>query len=119
MTNEQAKRLAHRIIDTWPGHVIKAHVWTEVLTDLDYNVALGVYEHLRDTDERPPPIARFRAIYRTVTPDYGWQEPADTGPIIDPAIGRQVARRAYIEDCLAHGRTPNLVWFDYVNGLVG
>ena len=119
MTNEEARRLALRIIDTWPGHVIKAYVWTEALTDLDHTTALGVYEYLRDRDERAPNIARFLAIYNNVNPSYGWPVPANTGEVITPHTGRQIARLAYAEECARQGRAPNWGWVDKILGNIG
>lgn len=84
MTPEQTAHLVERIVQTWPAGP-RGRIWTEALSELEHVTALGVYEYLRDHDERPPSIARFLETYRSVTPDYGWQTPDDTGPPVSLA----------------------------------
>jgi hypothetical protein len=106
MTPAQTAHLVEQIVGTWPTGV-RGFVWTKRLADLDYTPALGVYEYLADHDERPPTIARFLALYWANTPDYGWQPPDDSGPIVPPHLGRQIAYQAYVNECHRLGRTPN------------
>ena len=63
MTRDECARLVNLIVSTWPSGV-KGHVWTDTLGDLEYDIARTAYLKLRDEAERPPPVARFVAVYR-------------------------------------------------------
>ena len=63
MTRDEAARLVNLITSTWPTGV-RGHVWTDVLADLEHQLARDAYLHLRDTSEKPPPVAQFQAAYR-------------------------------------------------------
>ena len=81
MNSSDLAHLVEHIIATWPTGP-RGFIWTEALADLEHPVALGIYEYLRDHDERPPSVSRFLAVYHSTTPDYGWQPPVDSGPSI-------------------------------------
>lgn len=68
MNAQQLAHLVEAMIATWPAGP-RARIWTATLTDLDadYDIALGVYEHLRDHDEKAPTPGRFVAVYESVT----------------------------------------------------
>lgn len=95
MNHEEARGLAHLIIDTWPAFVIKAHVWCEALAELDHAEAVETYEYLRDHDEKPPSVARFLALHaRTRTDEHS--EPAELD--IDPSISLDEYLRRHPDD---------------------
>lgn len=66
MTDEEARKLATRIIDTWPAGP-KAYVWRDALIPLDAGYAAATYRRLA-TEQDKPTIARFHAEYRSMLP---------------------------------------------------
>jgi hypothetical protein len=42
----------------------------------------------------------------------GWERPKDTGPIVAPAHGRQVAWRNYVRELRLQGRDADDEWLD-------
>ena len=78
MNSAELAHLVERIVQTWPTGP-RGRIWTEALASLDHEVALGVYEHLRDHDEKAPSVARFLAIAASTQPQLGFDRPADTG----------------------------------------
>jgi hypothetical protein len=62
MHRDDCARLVNLVVSTWPSGV-KGHVWTEALIGYDYDLARAAYVDLRDSDEKPPSVARFIAAY--------------------------------------------------------
>jgi 7-keto-8-aminopelargonate synthetase-like enzyme len=113
MNAEELAHLVEDIVQTWPTGV-RGRIWTQSLADLEHDAARGVYEHLRDHDEKPPTPARFHAIYHSITPEYGWQHSDDTIHVVPIHIGRQIAWQSYNEECMRAGRKPDPDWFKAV-----
>jgi hypothetical protein len=66
VTDDDARRLATRIIDTWPTGA-KAYVWRDLLTPLDLELAHETYRRLeREIDKGAPTPGQFHAIYRGI-----------------------------------------------------
>jgi len=63
MNPNDCARLVNLLVSTWPSGV-KGHVWTDTLGALDYDPARSAYVSLRDSEERPPSVARYLAAYR-------------------------------------------------------
>lgn len=83
MTNDEARTLARRIIDTWPT-AAKGYIWQETLTDLDHTQATRTYHQLRtEATTRPPTPGQFLAVYYANGP----QPEQRHGPHYDPAEG--------------------------------
>ena len=66
MTPTDAANVTAMIVETWQGGPAE-HVWVNALTKLELIPAIETYEHLRETDERPPSIARFFAAHKART----------------------------------------------------
>lgn len=66
MTDDEARKLAQRIIDTFPNGP-KAYVWRDALQHLDPGPAARAYRILVDEAEKTPTIARFKAHYHALT----------------------------------------------------
>lgn len=64
MTEEQARKLAWRIVDTWPTGA-KAYVWSGVLLNLDHHAADVTVRLLTGELRSPPTPGTFLAAYRT------------------------------------------------------
>lgn len=62
MNRDETAGLVNRIVSTWPTGP-KGHIWTEVLGDLDRDLAETAYRRLRAEHERPPAAATFLATY--------------------------------------------------------
>lgn len=67
MTQREATELAERIIKTWPSGP-RQGIWFDVLSECERGTAAAAYVHLRDTVDRAPSIAAFRAQYRAQRP---------------------------------------------------
>lgn len=63
MTEDQARKLAARIIDTWPGGA-RAYVWRDVLLPLDNHAADVTYRILTREQTAPPTPGLFVSAYR-------------------------------------------------------
>lgn len=61
MTEDQARKLATRIIDTWPTGP-KAYIWRDVLIHLDPIKAADVYRHFVETADKVT-IGQFKSEY--------------------------------------------------------
>lgn len=66
MNASSTAQLVNLMISTWPIGV-RGHVWTETIHPLDFDHAHAAYIALRDTEERPPSVARFMAAYHAQT----------------------------------------------------
>ncbi len=66
MTDDEARKLAQRCIDTWPNGP-KAYIWRDTLLPLNPGPAARAYRLLVDEAERTPTIARYKAHYATLT----------------------------------------------------
>ena len=99
MRANEVAELVNRLTSTWPLGV-RGHVWTDELAKLaDYERARTVVELLTISDEPPPSVARFLAVYRSLERPAGWERPEDTGPPVAPAAYRAgVERRAAAGD---------------------
>ena len=64
MTHSEALQLADKISRTWRGH-ITLDIWTETIEPLDYTRAEQAWRELRDSEDRQPSVAQFRARYAT------------------------------------------------------
>lgn len=62
MIEQDRARLTNLLISTWPAGV-RGYVWNDTLGDLDQYHATEAYRTLRETEERPPSVARFMAVY--------------------------------------------------------
>lgn len=85
MTDDEARKLATRIVDTWPNGA-KAYVWRDVLIALDARHAAVAYRTL-SLDEhagKSPTPAQFHAHYRKARqPVYdGPTGPSFEGPVM-------------------------------------
>lgn len=79
MTEDQARKLAQRCIDSWPSGP-KAYIWRDVLLDLDADYAAVAYRTLVRSAERAPNTGQFMTHYRAVQPPPalpGWAPPAN------------------------------------------
>lgn len=104
MQSDQAKSIAHLIIDTWPTYVVKPYIWTNALNELDHSRAITTYETLRDSDERAPSIARFLAVYHAA--DWTLAPPQTTpswwlpnSEVCQSEHGKRIAWNAYVAAC--------------------
>ena len=70
MTDDEARQLATRIIDTWPNGS-KAYVWRDLLEPLSAGRAGTAYARLlRDHENaRAPSPGQFMALYRSLHTD--------------------------------------------------
>jgi hypothetical protein len=68
VTDEDARKLATRIIDTWP-HGAKAYVWRDVLIELDPVHASVAYRRCARTASRAPTPADFLDAYDAARAD--------------------------------------------------
>lgn len=68
MTDDEARKLATRIIDTWPS-AAKAYVWRDELINLDPTHAATAYRRCARTAHRPPTPADFLDAYDTARQD--------------------------------------------------
>lgn len=67
MTDDEARRLATRIIDTWPNGP-RAYIWRDTLIDLDYELAVHAYRTLeREVVRGAPTPGQFHAAYNAHT----------------------------------------------------
>jgi hypothetical protein len=87
MTDDEARRLATRIIDTWPT-AAKAYVWRDLLAPLDIELAREAYRRLEREIERGAPTpghfhATYRAVHRALHPPSTEQPELD-----DPVLSR-------------------------------
>lgn len=64
MTEDEARRLATRIIDTWPSGA-KAYIWRDQLQPLDHHTATVTYKQLTAGATQPPTPGTFMNAYRT------------------------------------------------------
>lgn len=70
MTEDEARRLATRIIDTWPT-AAKAYVWRDLLIPLDSELARDTYRRLeREIDKGAPTPGQFHTVYRSIEKTY-------------------------------------------------
>lgn len=67
MTDDEARRLATRIIDTWPTGP-KAYIWRDTLIDLDATHAATAYRTCLRVATRPPAPADFLDAYTAAIP---------------------------------------------------
>ncbi len=82
MTPTQADALGLTISQTWRNSP-PPNIWTEELANLHYNQAEAAYRKLRRETEHTPTIARFLAVYHTLTaPDRVWTAPDRDGPVM-------------------------------------
>jgi len=65
MTPTETAHLVERIVQTWPTGP-RGRIWTEALEPLDAGRAGTAYARLRASEEHPPSIARFMAVYRSL-----------------------------------------------------
>ena len=70
MNASDTARIVNLIVSTWPSGV-KGHVWTDTIGTLEQARAHDAYRELRDTEERPPSVARFLAKYHALSTDPG------------------------------------------------
>ena len=93
MTPAAAADLAVRFAQMWPRH-IPAREWEEELVGLDDGAAGTTFARLKRDSERPPTIAQFYAVYRTLNttdastarrPDCGHCENHGWKPALDQA----------------------------------
>lgn len=62
MTDDEARTLATRIVDTWPNGP-KGYIWRNELTTLDHTHATDAFRDMRRDVERPT-LSTFHAYYR-------------------------------------------------------
>lgn len=65
MTEDEARKLAQRLIDTWPNGT-KAYVWRDLVANLDGGTAAGAYRQLASDAERTPTPGMFMAQYKAL-----------------------------------------------------
>ncbi|MEJ7724317.1 MAG: hypothetical protein WKF64_08435 [Ilumatobacteraceae bacterium] len=58
MTNDEARAIASRIVNTWNGGPNFGE-WVTRLVKIDRHDAVAVFDHLSETLDYPPTIARF------------------------------------------------------------
>jgi len=93
LTQREATELAERIVKTWPTGP-KQGIWFDVLGELgDYAIAWATYVHLRDTVERAPSIAAYKAEYRRRLHDMRGAPPPRTCPSCDGSGMRSAQQR--------------------------
>ena len=73
MTDDEARRLATRIIDTWPNGP-RHYIWRDLITHYNHHLAQHTYQRLQHQLDRPPTTGQFHATYRALergaqTPD--------------------------------------------------
>jgi hypothetical protein len=100
MTDDEARRLATRIIDTWPT-AAKAYIWRDLLTPLDLTTARQAYWTLEReiTKGAPTPghlLAAYRAAERAAHP------PSTEQPELD---GPALSRHEYLDRLAARADT--------------
>ena len=66
MTDDEARKLAQRCIDTWPNGP-KAYIWRDAVLPLDAGAAAKAYRALLNETEKTPTIGRFMAHYAALT----------------------------------------------------
>lgn len=66
MTEDQARKLAQRFIDTWPTGP-KGYIWRDVFLPLDADYAAQAYRALLEESQRAPTPARFKEHYAALT----------------------------------------------------
>lgn len=64
MTEDEARKLAQRLVDTWPNGP-KAYIWRDALIDLEPHYAAATYRRLL-TEHDKPTVARFHAEYHAL-----------------------------------------------------
>lgn len=91
MNRGDADELGHKIKHTWHGGP-SADIWAEELEPLHTGQARIAYEKLRRSEESAPSIAKFHAVYNSLTirddkrhecdicDGGGWQEVIEHGP---------------------------------------
>jgi hypothetical protein len=87
MNADQLAKLVADLVATWPTGV-RGRIWTRELgaLELDATRARAVYQRLTDLDDRPPSVARFRAVYDSLAPFVAdLPTPEHTGAVISPA----------------------------------
>lgn len=67
MTEDDARKHAQRMIDTFPNGP-KAYVWRELFNDLDGAIAHGAYHALIKTAPKAPTPGQFMEHYRAQMP---------------------------------------------------
>ena len=93
MTNDEARTLARRIIDTWPTGA-KGYVWQEILNPLDAGRATDAYRQLiTESTTKPPSPGQLLAAHHA----HG-ERPTERrhGPVYDPADGPIMSRDEYL-----------------------
>lgn len=80
MTEDDARQLATRIIDTWPNGP-KAYIWRETLEPLHAGTAGTAYVRLRSdhANGRAPSTGEFVAVYRSL--QTATAEPTPDSPV--------------------------------------
>jgi hypothetical protein len=63
MTDDEARAMATRFIDTWPTGP-KAYVWRDILQDLDHQTATHTYRTLTRDSKHAPTPGHFHDVYR-------------------------------------------------------
>jgi hypothetical protein len=63
MTDDEARKLAQRITDTWPTGA-RAYIWRDILRPLDPHLALTVYRTIRDNNTHPPTPGEYKLAYK-------------------------------------------------------
>lgn len=91
--------------EAWPWAEIGDHtteVWAQALRGADYGMAKAAMLRCVETDERPPTVARLRAVIG----DLSARQRADTAAIEAPKADRSLvaARFRAISDCWAAAR---------------
>lgn len=79
MTDDEARKLATRCIDTWPSGP-KAYTWHALFTDLDANYAAVAYRALQREATKTPTPGQFMAHYNAAIPSPNsdtWRPPVD------------------------------------------
>lgn len=66
MTEDEARKLAQRCIDTWPAGP-KGYIWRDALLPLDAHYAAAAYRRMSTEQDRPT-VARFIAEYHALMP---------------------------------------------------
>lgn len=67
MTDDEARKLGTRMIDTWPNGP-RAYVWRDAFlhNHLDPTIAANTYRALERSSERAPTISQFLATYHSI-----------------------------------------------------
>lgn len=66
MIDADRRRLAERLRGTWPNGALW-QVWYDALATLEHEPAERAYRSLRETEHKPPSVARFLVEYRRYT----------------------------------------------------